>query len=234
VKTLGLRVGFVVLVGTFLLTSTSYGGPIVVNNASFETLPAGGLPIGCGTGCAFDESTPIPGWTSTGALSVTGQFQPGPPTTMTFFNSVPDGITVAYTNDGTISQTVSPTVALGVVYTLLVSVGVRKDTPDPGTEALVVNGVSYFATGTLPSPGSGSWATFTATYTGLAADVGQTITIQLASLSSQGDWDNVQLSSSASTAGVPEPASGLLVVLGALAFGGIVRFKRLLSGNISQ
>ena len=172
--------------------------------------------------------TPIPGWVISGAI---GQLQPGPPATTTYFNSVPDGTTVAYSNGGTISQTVGATVQLGVVYTLLVSVGVRKDFPDAGTEAIVVNGHSYFATGTLPSPGN--WATFTATYTGLAGDVGDSITILLASGADQGDWDNVQLSNSLAS-GVPEPASSLLVGLGALALAGIVGFKRLSSGSISQ
>jgi hypothetical protein len=233
-KTWVLRIGFPILAGALLSAPASYANPITVNNASFETLPGGGpLPFGCGTGCAYSESdiaaTTIPDWTVTG--NVYGQFQPGPPTTLTYFDTVPDGITIAYTNGGSISQTVGSTVVVGVVYTLLVSVGVRNDEPDPGTEALVVNGNTYLATGTPASPGH--WSTYTATYTGLAGDLGDAITIQLASPGAQGDWDNVQLSSATSASGVPEPASGLLVGLGALALAGIVRHKRVLHGKIS-
>lgn len=131
---------------------------------------------------------------------------------------------MAYTNGGTISQTVSsPLVQLGVTYTLLVDVGLRHDLGDPGTEALVINGVDYFATGS--SPAAGNWSTFTATYTGLAADVGKSITIELASGGNQGDWDNVRLSDSTASA-VPEPASGVFMGLAALALAGIVRRKR--------
>jgi len=221
-KTLILRVGLPVVAWTLILASTSYASPIFVTNFSFETLPVGGLPLdGCGAGCFYSEGPSIPGWTITGTY--TGQFQPGPSAGNTaYFNSVPDGITVAYTDGGSISHTVAPLVQLGVTYTLQVDVGVRNDIGDPGTEALVINGNTYLATGTLPSPGG--WSTFTATYTGLAADVGQPIAIQLASDSAQADWDNVLLSDSITD--VPEPASIVLVGLAALALGAIGRRKR--------
>ena len=86
-----------------VLTATAAASPIPVANFSFETLPPGGLPFGCaGTGCAFSEG-PIPGWTNSG---VSGQFQPRSNTL--YFNFIPDGIRVAYSNDpgGTITQTV--------------------------------------------------------------------------------------------------------------------------------
>jgi hypothetical protein len=202
-----------------VFAASAYASTITVNNFSFETLPGGGLPNSCGTNCLYSVAN-IPGWTVVGTDA--GQLQPGPPTNTNYFNSVPDGITVAYTNDGSISQTVAPVVQLGATYTLTVAVGVRKDTPDPGNEALVINGNSYFATGTLPTPGN--WATFTSTYVGLAADVGSPITIQLASPSGQGDFDNVQLNFAPAPA--PEPSSGVLLGLGAVALFGIVRRKR--------
>jgi hypothetical protein len=217
-KTLILRVGLPVLVWTVALAANSYASPIFVSNFSFETLPVGGLPSACGTNCSFSTGLNIPSWTVTG--SNTGQFQPGPPATTTYFNSVPDGLTVGYTNSGSISQTVAPLVQLGVVYTLMVDVGVRKDVGDPGTEALVINGNTILATGVLPTPGN--WSTFTATYTGLLADVGKSITILLASGASQGDWDNVRLADST----VPEPASGVLASVAVLALAGLVLRKR--------
>jgi len=93
-----------------LMATAASAGPITVNNPSFETLPPGGLPIGCGTGCSFSEAA-IPGWTNGG---FSGQFIPGTQVGNFFaFNTIPDGITVAYSNGGTISQTVGATVQAG-------------------------------------------------------------------------------------------------------------------------
>jgi hypothetical protein len=224
-KTSFLRVGLPVLVWTLSFASQTFAGPVLssitVNNPSFETAGAGGLPFLCGTACSFSTDGVIPGWVTTGS---TGLFKPGPPTNTSYFNSVPDGVEIAYSDNGTISQTVSPTVQLGVVYTLTVSVGVRNDIrADPGTEALLIGTTPILATGVLPTPGN--WSTFTATYTGLAADVGKAITIQLATAGQEGDWDNVALTSN-STASTPEPASGALVGLALLAWAGISRRKR--------
>jgi len=219
-KLLALRVALPLLVGTLSLAPSSWAATITVTNPSFETLPNGPLPNSCGTGCAYSVDGVIPGWTTAGD---TGLFQPGPPATTTFLNSVPDGVTVAYANAGTISQTVGTLVQLGVVYTLTVDVGVRNDMADPGTEALVINGNTIFATGVLPTPGN--FSTFTATYTGLAADVGQAITIQLSSASKEGVFDNVQLSDSTPSR-VPEPASMTLMGLATLAGAIMIRRKR--------
>ena len=41
---------------------------IPVINPSFETLPAGGLPMGCGAGCSFSANDAIPGWNSSGQV----------------------------------------------------------------------------------------------------------------------------------------------------------------------
>ena len=43
------------------LASGAFAGSIPVANFSFETLPPGGLPFGCGGTCAY-SSGPIPGW----------------------------------------------------------------------------------------------------------------------------------------------------------------------------
>jgi len=222
-KTPFLRVGFPVLVWTLSFASQTFAGPIVVNNPSFETAGAGGLPFLCGTACSFSTDGVIPGWVTTGT---TGLFKPGPPANTLYFNSVPDGVSTAYSDGGTISQTVLPAVILGDVYTLTVSIGNRKDLNSPlGTAALVVNGNTFLAAGVPATPGN--WSTFTATYTGLAADVGKAITIRLATTGVEGNWDNVVLSDSLSTGAAPEPASGALVGLVLLAWAGISRRKRL-------
>jgi len=97
---------------------------IFVANPSFETMPGGGLPYGCGTGCSYSVGT-IPDWVTSGSE---GQFQPGSSSgNFAYFNYVPDGVTVAYSNGGTISQTVGSTVVAGDTYTLTVDLGNRND-----------------------------------------------------------------------------------------------------------
>jgi hypothetical protein len=68
-------------------------------------------------------------------------------------------------------------------------------------------------------PVQGNWSVFTATYTGLAADVGDPITIQLNSTGIQADFDDVQLSNN--LASVPAPVIGHGLP-GVLAVGGVL------------
>jgi len=178
-----------------------WASTISVVNPSFEILPSNGLPLACPVepGCYFSTDN-ITGWSSSDTTT-SGQLQPGTQLgNDTYFSSIPDGNTIAYSRGGTISQTVIPTVQLGVTYTLMVDLGFN-DAPNfafDGSADLLINGIRYYATGTAPSPGN--WSTYTATYTGLTSDVGQSITIELQANGRQGDFDNVRLSST-----VPEP-----------------------------
>jgi hypothetical protein len=200
-KSLSSRVLQILLAGTVLTAGSAVANPIFVNNFSFENLPVGGLTNACGAGCSYSIGA-IPGWTNGG---VSGQIQPG---ASGLFNSVPDGVTTAFSNRGTIAQTVAPTVQLGVTYTLLVDLGQRTDLPFLSAAALLINGNTYAATGVAPT--SGNWSTFTATYSGLAADVGQAITIELIANGAQGNFDNVRLSDSLVT---PTPEPGMMSML---------------------
>lgn len=180
----------------------AFAGPVQVvsvANSSFETLPNGGLPYGgCGTGCSYSGGGNIPDWAGSG-----GQFQPGSSSgNYAYFNYVPDGLTVAYSNGGTISQNVG-TSAANAIYTLTVEQGSRYDVPDPGQVFLQIGGHNFLATGTPAPAYSGNWATFTAT--GFSANAGAPITILLSSPGVQADWDNVKLSYT-----VPEPATSSL------------------------
>ena len=201
----GLTLGFTLSFACIV----AQANPIFVSNFSFENLPGTGLPLnGCGTGCQYDIGA-IPGWNVNSGSA--GQFQPGTQSGNTqWFSSLSDGITVAYANGGDITQTVVDTVQLGVVYTLMVDLGKRNDQLFTSGADLLINGVHYAAVGTTPT--SGNWSTFTATYTGLATDVGQAITIELLSSGTQSDFDNVHLNDN--TTATPEPASLGLLGLG--------------------
>jgi hypothetical protein len=189
---------FALVLSAALLSNTAQANSITVVNPSFEILPPGGLPFGCGAACSYSADA-IPGWSTTGG----GQFQPGPPSTTAYFNYVPDGNTIAYSNGGLISQTVGTTAQPGVTYTLQVDLGFRKDLTDLGTISLVVGGNTILATGTA-SQLSGNWETYTAIYTATALDSGSPISIDLYSPGAQGDFDNVRLSDVSAT---PLPAA---------------------------
>lgn len=204
---------------------SAQAAPVFVANASFETLPAGGLPLGgCGSGCSY-SSAAIPGW-SVSNTGTSGQFRPGSPGNTAYFDFVPDGLTVAYTNGGSITQTVGATVQLGVTYQLLVDQGVRHDVGDPGLIELVIGSTTIIATGAAAAPGG--WSTYTATYVGTAADVGKSIGIALISSGPQGDWDNVRLDAVTAPSAVPEPGSVALV---GLALVGLASFGRRAKGS---
>ncbi len=101
-------VGTAIIYGAFFV-SAGLADQILVNNPSFESQPVAGQQS-CGGVCEYDIG-PIPGWNNSGTA---GQFEPTP--TGTYFNYIPDGQMVAYTNNGTISQTVSATVQAGQTY----------------------------------------------------------------------------------------------------------------------
>ena len=218
-----LLVGIPILLCAMLFVPSILAQTVIsVANPSFETLPIGGLPIVCGTGCSYSIGA-IPGWTGFGSF---GQFQPGSVDgNFTYFNSVPDGSTVAYSNGGTISQIVVPTVQNGVTYTLQVDIGDRNDDfPFVGTADLMLGSTVCAATGSTPS--LGDWSVFTATCTGTSADAGDPITIQLSSGGDQGDFDEVVLSDNLPA--TPEPSTLILFGTGLL---GLAPFRRKLFGR---
>src|SRR5688572_13437784 len=103
------------------ISPVAWAAPIAVNNPSFEELPAGGLPNGCGPACSYSIDF-IPEWNNTPFLGlglISGQFQPGTHAgNFTYFNTLSDGITSAHTTNSGITQTVGVTVQEGVTYTL--------------------------------------------------------------------------------------------------------------------
>jgi hypothetical protein len=193
-----------------LCAYTAAASTITVENFSFETPPLNGFNNSCGaagSGCVFSTGRQIPGWLRNGGG---GELQPG---NSTIFNTLTNGRTVAFsTGGGTLVQTVSSTVQLDFTYTLMVDLGERNDLVPAFTAGanLKIGNRQFGAAGIAPA--IGGWSTFQATYVGLAADVGKTITIQLTSGVSSGseaDFDNVRLSAVA-----PEPAGVTLLGLG--------------------
>ena len=117
-----------------------------------------------------------------------------------------DGMVLAYSNGGTISQDVIPVVA-GEHYTLQVEILHRTDAPLLGVAQLTLNGVgNVVATATGSAGLPGTWNLFTAHFTPTVAENGETLGILLSANGVQGDWDDVRLS-------VPE-RSNLAMLLG--------------------
>jgi PEP-CTERM motif len=100
-----------------LMSGPAWADDIPLQNASFETTNPLNLPF---SGGPFNLG-PIPSWNTSG---VAGSWQPN----SSMFSSIPDGSIVAYTNNGSISQTLTGTSVLAnTFYTLSVFVGNRLD-----------------------------------------------------------------------------------------------------------
>lgn len=198
----------------------AWAGVLPVLNPSFEILPTGGLnSTSCTQPCSYSVGEAIPDWTSSDPTNAgDGEFQPGSPTNTAYFNVLASGPTSAYTTGATLSQVVG-TVTPDFTYTLTVAIGDNKYDSFDGSAALLINGVTYLATGTAPT--SGNWSTYTATYVGQVADSGDPITIELLASGKQGNFDNVSL-----TDVVPEPAFGGLVAASLIGLFGWQRRKR--------
>jgi hypothetical protein len=207
--------GGAALAAMALASTAAQAGVITVLNPSFEIIDAGGLPNGgCGAGCAYNVAE-VPDW-----AGGEGSFQPGPSSgNFAYFNYIPDGVTVAYSNGAGFSQTVAATAVAGDTYTLTVDLGYRKDIGDPGSIALQIGGNTIVGTGAAPQ-GSGDWSTWTASYTATAADAGAPITILLVGGGSQSDFDNVNLTAA------PEASTWALMLAGFGGIGAALRSRR--------
>jgi hypothetical protein len=179
---------------------------VPVQNASFE-MTSSLTP--CGTGCFFNLG-PIPDWTIKG----TGQAGSWHPTAA---YPPPDGSFIAYSNGGTISQTLSTLVMPNTTYMLSVDIGHRPDGFGNGFAVeLDAGGVPLKSiSGFNASIPLGTFINETLTFTTGPAASGD-LGIVLTSDGPQIDFDNVRLTAST----VPEPASLSLLAggLGLLIF----------------
>lgn len=176
-----------------------------IQNPSFETTNPLTLPC-VGSGCGFNLG-PIPGWATTGAQ--TGSWQPS----SFYFNlPLPDGNIVAYTNSGTISQTLTGIPALpNTFYTLSVFVGHRLDGFANNFSIALDAGATTLCSFSGSNSGiiSGTFADETCTFqTGSVVPTGD-LSIILTGAGPQIDFDNV-------TVRTPEPSSVLLTGFGLL------------------
>ena len=162
----------------------------VVQNASFET--ANGLST---QPCGSFNSGPIPAWTGTGA----GSWAPCPSN----YSSLPDGSVVAYSNGGTISQTLTnANFQPNTTYTLSVAVGHRADCCSPQNYTVALEAGSNVVASTNGSTGNitaGTFATVTVTYTTGTTPPSGNIGIALTAAGQQVSFDNVQLGISGSS-----------------------------------
>ena len=186
---------------------------LTVANNSFET-PIVTAPSG------FISSTgSVGGWTFTGgqqgfanpvaAHNAGGSWYGSSP------GIIPDGNQIAWSNGGTISQTLSGTLQTNTVYTLSAFVGNRLSVNFPGYSIGLYAGGNLLASNSGVTPADGTFAPVTVSYTsGISVTPGQALEIRLTSLSGfqgQTNFDNITLDA----ASIPEPSA----ILGLLGFG---------------
>ena len=187
---------------SIFIANNSFENPIVTTPSgfNFRTGSAGGWTF---TGPQQGFADPV------AAHSAGGSWY-GPSPTI-----IPNGSQIAWSNGGTISQTLSDTLQANTVYTLSAFVGNRLGLNFPGYNIELYAGGNLLASDNSVTPADGSFAAVTASYTsGISVTPGQALEIRLTSLSgfqSQTNFDNITLDA----ASIPEPSA----ILGLLGFG---------------
>jgi hypothetical protein len=199
----------------FLSNGVAWGDSVHVQNASFENTSTSPLTLPCaGPETCLYNSGPIPGWVITGA---TGLFEPS----SAYFNlPLPDGNILAYTNGGSISQTLTNiSLAPNSIYTLSVDVGRRKDVgPLAASYSISLEAGSSFSCttgGPIENAGSGAFFDQILTCTTGATVPLDLLQIVLTGSGRQVDFDNVQLN----VVSAPEPSALVLMLTGLGAVG---------------
>jgi hypothetical protein len=197
-----------------ILAPGAWGDNISIQNPSFEMTSALTAPC-AGPGTCLYNFGPIPGWTISGS---TGSFEPS---SSYLSLPLPDGNIVAFTNDGSISQTLAGISLLpNSVYTLSVDVGRRFDVTSAGYSLFLTDGSNVFCTSGAESNGSiaaGTFQDITLTCKTGASVPGGLLGIELTGAGRQVDFDNVRLNVVSAVA-TPEPGVLALTLIG-LCFG---------------
>lgn len=202
------------------LSGGAWGDSVPIQNASFEN--SGPLTAECPVPAACLYNFAIPEWSVTGA---TGSFQPS----STYLSlPLPDGSIVAYTNGGTISQTLTGISLLAnSTYTLSVDVGRRFDVVAANYSISLYDGSTPFCTtgGSNASITAGSFTGATLTCaTGASVPAGF-LEIVLTGDGRQIDFDNVRLDVVSNVVSTPEPSVLVLMLTALGAFGLFARSR---------
>jgi hypothetical protein len=203
-----------------LAASGTWADSITINNPSFETFNTLDQSTGCNTGSTpcFNNG-PVPFWST-----LAGGFGSFAPNSTFFSLPLPNGSIVAFTNGGTLSQTLAGISLLpNSVYTLSVDVGLRSEFV-ANYSLNLLNGADVFCTSGLISNGlipNGTFADETLTCaTGATVPAGL-LGIELTGDGTQIDFDNVRLDVTTSTVSTPEPSVLALTFVG-LLMGGLL------------
>ncbi|CAO5001971.1 PEP-CTERM protein-sorting domain-containing protein [Microcystis aeruginosa] len=193
---------------------------ITILNPSFES-PA----LTQGT---FNQA--INNWTLTNG-SWQGTFRPNIGPNLNFTQAVPNGSQTAYSNGGTISQTLTATLQANTQYTLGAFVGRRAaGTAFPGYSIELWAGTTLLASNGSVTPDAGTFAPVTVNYTSGSSGslIGQLLEIRLISsigTNAQTNFDQITLN--ATPIPTPEPSAILgLLGFGLLGIGSTLKQKR--------
>jgi len=209
---------FCALVLCLCLSGGAWGDSVAIQNASFETTSPLTIPCAGPETCLYNFGS-IPGWSITGS---TGSFEPS---SSYFHLPLPDGSILAFTNGGSISQTLTGISLLAnSTYTLAVDVGRRFDVVAANYSLSLFDGSTVLCTtGSVSnaSVAAGSFidATLSCT-TGASVPPSGFLGIVLTGDGRQIDFDNVRLDV-VSTVVTPEP-SVLVLMLTTLGVVGLL------------
>jgi hypothetical protein len=215
---MSLRILLGVLVLVFLSVSHGLATPIDVLNSSFE------LPFCPGT---VDWVTCMPNnWTVYDPPGVySGTFRPlsnGPGSP---WDSIPDGVQVAFSNGGTLTQLLTADIMPNETYTLSVWVSQRWSAGLFLPEIQLLGGSTPVITMNNANPGGKTptqlsdqnytWEEWSMSWTSPTSGplIGQTLSIVLGSDATQTDFDNVSLTVN------PEPGMFVLMAGGLIGLG---------------
>lgn len=172
----------------------------------------------------------INNWTLTNGSSWQGTFRPTIGPNLHFTQAVPNGSQTAYSNGGTISQTLTATLQANTQYTLGAFVGRRVGTAFPGYRIELWAGTTLLASNGSVTPAAGTFAPVTVNYTSGSSGslIGQLLEIRLISsigTNAQTNFDQITLN--ATPIPTPEPSAILgLLGFGLLGIGSTLKQKR--------
>jgi hypothetical protein len=200
---------------SIFIANHSFETPVITNPPGFNTVSSG-----------TSNNWTFTGGTQQGFANPTighnfGNSWYGPSTT------IPDGSQIAWSNGGTISQTLSATLQANTKYTLGAYVGRRQKVAFPGYNIELYAGGNLLASNSGVTPADGTFAPVTVSYTsGISVTPGQALEIRLTSqtgTNAQTNFDLITLDASP----IPEPSAILgLLGFGLLGIGSTLKQKR--------